>query len=180
MSAPAPEFSRILRIDSIGDKPRTIEIEADDAERAALARRFGLISIARLQGRAQLLKLADGVKASGRIAAAVEQNCVATGEPVPAEIDEPFALKFVPASGGTAADEIELSGAELDIVEFDGQAIDLGEAIAQTLALALDPFPRSPGADAALKKAGVLSEEEAGPFGALAGLKKALGEKPKG
>ena len=50
--------------------------------------------------------------------------------------------------------------------------IDLGAAIADTLGLAIDPYPRSAGADAALKEAGVLSEAEAGPFAALAKLKR--------
>jgi hypothetical protein len=59
----------------------------------------------------------------------------------------------------------------LDIVFHDGAAIDIGEAIAQTLALALDPYPRAPDAEAALKEAGVKSEAEAGPFAALAALK---------
>jgi uncharacterized protein YutE (UPF0331/DUF86 family) len=62
----------------------------------------------------------------------------------------------------------------MDTVFYSGGAIDLGEAAAETLALALDPFPRSPAAAAALKEAGVLSEEEAGPFGALAGLRDKL------
>jgi hypothetical protein len=39
------------------------------------------------------------------------------------------------------------------------------------LSLALDPYPRGPRADEALKSAGVLSEAEAGPFAALAKLK---------
>ena len=60
------------------------------------------------------------------------------------------------------------------MVPYDGGAIDLGETAAETMALALDPFPRGPGAEAALKAAGVISEEEAGPFGALAGLKDKL------
>lgn len=180
MSAPAPEFSRIVRIDTIGERPRTIEIEADETERAALSKRFALVSIARLQGAAALSRVAGGISAVGRIAAEVEQSCVATGEPVPATIDEPFQLKFVTEVEDAAADEVELSEDELDIVEFDGQAIDLGEAFAQSLALALDPFPRSPDADVILKKAGVLSEEEAGPFGALAALKQTLGKKPQG
>ena len=63
---------------------------------------------------------------------------------------------------------------KIDTIEIEGGAIDLGEAAAETMALALDPFPRSPNAAAALKKAGVISEEEAGPFGALAGLKAKL------
>ena len=50
------------------------------------------------------------------------------------------------------------------------RGVDLGEAAAETMVLALDPFPRGPGAAAALQEAGVVSEEEAGPFGALKSL----------
>jgi hypothetical protein len=69
---------------------------------------------------------------------------------------------------------IELAEEDLDTVFYTGSALDLGEAAAETLALALDPFPRSPNAAEVLKKAGVISEEEAGPFGALAALKDKL------
>ena len=61
------------------------------------------------------------------------------------------------------------------MVFHDGAGIELGTAIADTLMLSLDPYPRGPNADEALKAAGVLSEEQAGPFAALAKLK---GEKP--
>ena len=69
---------------------------------------------------------------------------------------------------------MELSADALDTLPIENGAIDLGEAAAETLALALDPFPRSPGADAALAEAGVLGESEAGPFAALADLKRKL------
>ncbi len=71
-------------------------------------------------------------------------------------------------------EEVELSETELDVTFYEGAEIDLGEAVAETLALSLDPFPRSAGADEALKAAGVKSEEEAGPFAALAGLRDKL------
>ena len=80
----------------------------------------------------------------------------------------------MPAPGGSAGEEeeaVELGSADLDTIFHDGAAIELGSEIADTLALAIDPYPRSPGADSALKEAGVLSEEEAGPFAALAALK---------
>jgi hypothetical protein len=64
----------------------------------------------------------------------------------------------------------------MDVQFHDGTAIDVGEAVAQSLALALDPYPRAPDAEAALKEAGVTSEAETGPFAALAALK----GKPKG
>jgi uncharacterized metal-binding protein YceD (DUF177 family) len=104
----------------------------------------------------------------------VVQACVVTDEPVPGAIEEDVALRFVPEDAA-GDDEIELSEDALDTVFYAGGAIDLGEAAAETLALALDPYPRAPGAATALREAGVLSEEEAGPFGALAGLKGMLG-----
>jgi uncharacterized metal-binding protein YceD (DUF177 family) len=166
-----PEFSRPVRIDTIGDKPHGITIGANEQERIALASRFGLISIERLEAEAQVARTGDTIMvSSGRLKAAVTQACVASGEPVAATIDEPFDLRFVPEGGG-AEEEIELAEGDLDVIGYEGSAVDLGEAAAQTLALALDPFPRAPNADTALKEAGVIDEESAGPFGALKALR---------
>ncbi|RIA44460.1 uncharacterized protein DUF177 involved in 23S rRNA accumulation [Hephaestia caeni] len=168
-----PEFSRPIRLDTIGDQPRRIEIEADAAERAALAARFGLIAIDRLAAAFTLHREAGGIVARGNVEGAVSQACVVTSEPVPATLDEPVALRFVNEETADE-EEIELSGEALDTIAIMGGAIDLGEAAAETMALALEPFPRAPGAEAALRDAGVLSEEQAGPFGALAELKEKL------
>ena len=105
-----------------------------------------------------------------------DPGCVASGEPLPAYVDEAFELHFQPEPAGTPDDEIELSGDELDVIFHDGSAIELGEAIADTLALSLDPYPRGPNAEVALRQAGVISEEQAGPFAALAALKGKIGE----
>jgi uncharacterized metal-binding protein YceD (DUF177 family) len=87
-------------------------------------------------------------------------------------IDESLSFRFVPeTSGHTPDEEIELGADDCDVVFYDGGTIDLGGAIADTLALALDPYPRSAGADAALKEAGVMTEEQASPFAVLARLK---------
>ncbi len=67
-------------------------------------------------------------------------------------------------------EEIELSDEDCDMVALDGEWIDMGETVAQSLALNLDPYPRAPDADATLRKLGVLSEDETGPFAALKGL----------
>jgi uncharacterized metal-binding protein YceD (DUF177 family) len=108
----------------------------------------------------------------------VVQSCVATGESLPATLDVPFRLRFVPEDDASAAEEIELSEEDCDTLTYAGGAVDLGEAAAETLALALDPFPRGPDADAALKAAGVVGEDEAevGPFAALKGLRDKLGK----
>jgi uncharacterized metal-binding protein YceD (DUF177 family) len=170
----APEFSRTVALDTVGPSARDLAIEADGGERAALARRFDLIALDRLVASFRLWRDGDDVRAEGRIEADVVQGCVATGEPVPAAIDAPFALIFRHSDPGRPDEEIELGESEMDVVFFDGGAIDIGEAAAETLALSLDPYPRAPGADDALKAAGVKSEEEAGPFGVLAGLKDRL------
>jgi uncharacterized metal-binding protein YceD (DUF177 family) len=164
-----PEFSRPQRIDTIGEGVRAIGIEADAGERAALAQRFDLLSVDTLRARFDVRREAGGIVATGRVEAAVVQACSITDEPLPARIDEAVALRFVEPGG--SEEEIELSNDLLDTVEIEGGAVDLGEAAAETMALALDPFPRSPRAAEVLRAAGVLTEEEARPEGPLAALK---------
>lgn len=166
-----PEFSRAVPLSEIG-APRNVDMVADETERRALAKRLGLVSIDRLSAMAQIGHSAAGIVARGSVSASVTHSCVASGEPVEQEIDEPFDILFVSA-GSVSGEDIELSSEDCDQVEHDGQSVDLGEAAAQTLALALDPFPRAGTADAALAKAGVAKEgEEArGPFAALKDLK---------
>ncbi len=169
----APEFSRPERIDTIGAGARTIEVAADAAERVALATRFALVEIGRLTGQFAVRREASGIVAQGRVQADVVQACVVTGDLLPVSIDEPVALCFV-AEAETGEEEIELTPDALDIILFHGSTIDLGEAAAETMALALDPFPRGASAEAVLRGAGVLREEEVTRLSGLAGLKDLL------
>ncbi|HTG39267.1 DUF177 domain-containing protein [Sphingomonas sp.] len=169
-----PEFSRPLRLDQIGAGEASSRVEANTAERQALARRFALLSLDQLEADFAVRRDAAGIIASGRFKAQVVQACVATGKAVPATLDQAFTVRFLPEPGDDAAEEVELDADDCDTIFFTGSAIDLGEAAAQTMALALDPFPRARGADAVLREAGVLSESEAGP---LSGLAAALKDK---
>ena len=171
----APEFSRPVPIDTLGSAPREMSIGANEAERAALASRFGLLEIERLSAEAAVTRNGDHVVATGTLSAKVAQSCVATGEPVEETVDEEFRIEFRPQPAGTSdADEIELGEGELDVVFYDGSSIDVGEAVAETLSLSLQPFPRAPNAEEALREAGVQNEGEAGAFGALAALRDKL------
>ena len=169
-----PEFSRPVRADTLGEEPRTLSIEAADDERAALARRFGLAAVGRLAADLALSRKADEIAMRGTVSAKVTQSCVVTGAPIEAIVETNLDLRFRPQPGAEADDEVELGEAELDVVFYDGGAVDVGEAVAETLSLALDPYPRASGAEEALKAAGVKTEEEAGPFAALAGLRDKL------
>ena len=95
----AAEFSRPIAIDTLGEAPRAFAIEAEAAERAALAERFGLVEIAALKAAMTLRRAGEAVVAEGVVTAAVTQSCIASGVPVPARIGEIFSLQFRPLPG---------------------------------------------------------------------------------
>jgi len=165
-----PEFSRLIDLRQISGKPEALV--ASEAERAALAERFGLVAIGRLEASVELVPEGPVVAASGRLVAEWVQPCAVSGEDLAQATDEPIAFRFVPARTDHAPDEeIELAEHELDEIEYSGTAFDLGEAVAQSFALAIDPFAEGPDAEAARKAAGILSEGESSLFAALAALK---------
>jgi uncharacterized metal-binding protein YceD (DUF177 family) len=135
-----PEFSRPVAVTHLTG-PVERRIVADEAERAALARRFSLVALESLEAEVRLVPLALGVRLEADFSAAVVQECVLTLEPVHNHIQERFSLLY-----GEAADGSELDP-EAELVEpLQGEEIDIGEAVAQQLSLALDPYPRAPGA----------------------------------
>lgn len=164
----APEFSRPVDERQVTDRP--IAVEADEAERTALARRFGLVAIDRLQAAVTLERDGEALAARGRLSAAIVQSCAVSGEDLPVMVDEPLALRFVPAQAVTE-DEIELAAADLDEIPFEGHTFDLGEAVAQSLALAIDPYATGPEAERVRQEAGLGDETASGPFAALAALR---------
>lgn len=165
----APELSRLVDLRQVIDKP--VAIEASEAERAALARRFGLVRIDRLEAEVALVVDGEAIDAKGRLRAAVVQSCAVSGDDLAVAIDEPLVLRFVPEREITET-EIELEERELDEIPYSGTAFDLGEAVAQSLALAIDPYAVGPNAEQARKDAGLSDQAASGPFAALAALKK--------
>ena len=164
---PAPEFSRLLPLGSVGQEGRREVLEADEAERAALARRFGIPAVERFRAELFLRPEADGaVRVEGLLDAAVVQSCVVTLEPVPQQVEEAVALRLLPA-GREPRDEPD---DEADEVATRNGVADLGEAVAEQLALALDPYPRVPGAVLPAEA----SEPGERPLAALAKLRDSL------
>lgn len=165
----APEFSRPIDVRQADG--RTIVLNADERERAALAERFGLVRIERLEAEVALERDGEAVNAAGSLSADIVQSCAVSAEDLPVAVREPLSFRFVPQSGHRQpAEEVELEAEELDEIDYAGTSFDLGEAVAQSLALAIDPFAVGPKAEEARRKAGLLSEGEAGPFAALKGL----------
>ncbi len=166
----APEFSRRFALADIGTVPKRVKLAADAAECRALARRFRLVALDALVADAELVAVDKGIEARGTVSAGLTQSCAATARPLPVTLEEPFHIRFEAPDAGAAEEELELSAEDCDVMEHDGLAVDLGEAVAQTLGLAIDPFLRAPDADEVLKAAGILGEEDASPFAKLKGL----------
>lgn len=167
-----PEFSRTTPLSEIGLKPVHHNLLASDEERAALAQRFGLTAMHSLTAEVALSSDDIGIIATGSLAADVVQVCVVSGAPVTAHIAESFAIRFSSEPIFEPDTDIELEVEDTDSMFHDGRVIDLGEAVAQTLALAIDPFPRSPEAKEILQEAGLKDDTPSGPFAALAALRK--------
>ena len=167
------EFSHIIKLDAIGEL-RKVQLSANEEERAKLAKRFDLLALEKLDADVGIQRDGNIVRAKGRFSAIGTQACIASGEPVPADISEELHIMFIPVPDHAPDAEIELEPDDCESIFHDGKVIDLGEGVAQTLGLTLDPYPRSPTAETVLRAAGVKSEEEAGAFGALADLKAKL------
>lgn len=149
---------------------RDVEVIADEAERARLAERFDLVRVDMLEARVFIEKDGEAYTATGRIKASFVQSCAVSGEDLPGRIDEPLSLRFVP-EGDEMDDEIELEESDCDEMTFTGDRFDLGEAVAQSLALSIDPFATGPEAERVRKEVGLEEPEKENPFAALKGLK---------
>ena len=174
MSAPLPpsELSRMIKARPL--PAGAVVIEASPEERAALAARFGLGAVESLRAEVSLDARPRAIRATGRLHAAILQPCAVSGEDFPVTIDEPVDLRFVEENQrpATPDEEIELEADDCDEIEYAGDMFDLGEAVAQTLGLAIDPYAEGPNADAARAAAGIVQEGE--QLGPLADLLSAL------
>jgi hypothetical protein len=107
-----PELSRIIRAHDVGTSPRREAIEAKPLERIALAMRFDLLTLDALTADLTVVRDAGGIRVTGTFAAAGEQACVVSAEPVAFALSEPVDLRFSEAV--PEGDEIELGDTDLD------------------------------------------------------------------
>jgi hypothetical protein len=172
MTAIRSEFSHPVRTDRLGAAPLTVVLEPDRAVRGALAERFDLVELPSLRAELTLRRRPETgwIEVSGAIAADVVQTCVVTTDPVAARV-EAEVLELFDDSGGVGDDEVILDPMADTPEPLADMVLDVGEIVAQTLGLSLNPYPRTPGAN--LAEATVESAERAGasPFAGLAALK---------
>jgi uncharacterized metal-binding protein YceD (DUF177 family) len=181
MSATSQEAQPLrhpVRVETVTLRPVSLELAAGEADLAAIARHLGVASLEALTARYALSRNGERVKLDGEIRARLHQSCVVTLQPFPVALTVPVKLDFAPEAEAAAAaaradDEeidIEVLLNEEDPPEpiVDGH-IDLGAVTLEFLALALDPYPRKPGASFAEPAPEETAES---PFAALARLKR--------
>ncbi|MBU6499555.1 MAG: DUF177 domain-containing protein [Rhodospirillales bacterium] len=155
------ELHRPLSVARIPPGGLLHEVRATAEECAALATRMAVPGIHALSCGFTLRPEPGGaVRAEGQLRARLVRVCVVSLEPFDTEVAEDFTVRFVPA--GQESDDPDPES--VDEIGYAGGEIDLGEAAAEQLGLALDPYPRRP--DAVLPEAA--AEEAGGPFAALA------------
>jgi uncharacterized metal-binding protein YceD (DUF177 family) len=160
-----PELHRPITLARIGPNGLEVEVNASVCECSAMAQRMKLAAIATLSCRFRLAWDIDGTLiAHGHLLADVVQTCVVSLEDFAARVEERFTVRCVPEGKQSADFDPEA----LDEVSYADGTLDLGEAAAEQLALALDPYPRAPGTP---EIADHLDGSEVQPFAALASFR---------
>lgn len=140
-------------------------VEATRSECSALALRMALPEVRELRCRFHLTRETNtSIKATGVLRARVVQNCVISLEDFEATVEERFTVRFVPS--GMENDDVDPESE--DEIPYENGILDLGEAAAEQLGLALDPYPRAP--DAELPE--IEEDPEPHPFAALDRLRR--------
>lgn len=157
-----PEFPRLVPLTRVGNEPYRQQIAASEAERDALAQRFELLSLDRLTADVELAREPAGtILLIASFEAVFEQECIVTCDPVAGTVAERFQLRY----GWPEAEDDVPSGEDDPAFEpLTGEAIDIGEAVAQEFSLALPPFPRVADTVIEINDA---EASEGGPFSAL-------------
>lgn len=158
------------------------EIEASPRERAAMAEVAGLRELVSAHASFDVTPKSGGrVHVAGRVRARVGQTCVVTLDPIENDLDEEVDLVFAPPEQVRQLADLIEQGQDSEDVEVPDPpeaivngVIDLGRLAADALYLAIDPYPRKPGA--VFEAEVTAPDPEDHPFAAL----KALQEKPKG
>ncbi len=175
---PQIEFSRPLDVTRVPPQGCTEMVTADPKECQALAERFGLPAVHGLTAELKVSRWrGQGLKFKGHIKADIDQTCVVSLDVFRSMLDDRFESYFLPAGSMAGADAATIG--ESDAEPFENGIIDMGEVVAEAMALALDPYPKKPGVDfidqVELESAPSESESARNPFAGLGRLKEGKG-----
>ncbi len=179
-------FTHVIDVDRLTADGTHLVLTPDADELKRIAEAYGLAGLEGFTADLEVRRWRkSGAFVTGHLTATLEQVCVVTLEAFRAPFDETFERSFVPAAGRVRNEDVFEREIEVDFDapdppdEFENNRLDVGSVVCEQFALALDPFPRSPGAELPSEYAPSEDEEEepaASPFDALRKLKKDGGE----
>lgn len=181
MTKPDPIFDAVVRIDKLPASGRSVSVDADEGTRRAIAEAMNILSVERFVANLTVSPLRGGLRAIGTLSAKVTQASVVSFEPVSETISEEVDRVFLPApkqgQGPGPGSETYIDLEDEDFPDhIDGPEVDLSALLLETLALALDPYPRADGDS--LEALGLNTDDaEEHPFAKLAALKTPDGDK---
>ncbi|MEM1398677.1 MAG: DUF177 domain-containing protein [Pseudomonadota bacterium] len=143
-------FSHIIDPDKIGGTTKRIELRPTDEQKAEIANRLNLIELKELQADIELKWEKGGttLRLSGDLVAHAVQQCVVSLGPVDEKIDYPFVERYSAEDEAGEGEIVVSADEEADIDQLPEDGLDVAEIAIQHLSLALDPYPRAPGAEA--------------------------------
>ncbi len=165
-----------VRVDKIPAAGRVVDISTDQDQRDMMAGRLKVSAVTEFSANVTATRFRGGVQAIGRVRGRVIQPCVITGDPIEQTIDEEIDRVYLPghdaASEASAGAEIFVNLEADDLPDyFEGDEIDLSDLVLEVFALAIDLYPRKPGAELEEEQKGD-DPAELSPFAALKALKK--------
>lgn len=162
-------WTHVIEVAAVPPEGQVFELAPDEATRERLARFAGVVAIPSLKARLEVRPAGvKGAHVAGNLEGVVRQTCVVSLEEFDNPVAESIAVDFAvdPESAGEPEEDEDLPDPIID------GKIDLGALATEFLVLAVDPYPRKPGAQLVVPQS---AEPESGgrrsPFENLSGLK---------
>ena len=158
-----PEFSFSVNLGELSSSGKRYQLKAEQEECGRIAQRLGVVAVRDLEGEVHIRATKTIIDISGSLRAELTRECVSSLEEMDEAVADSFELQFFRSEQALEAieDEEEAEFAEV----HEGDTFDLGELLVQQLSLAMDPFPRKPGATSLAAEFG--ADKAVSPFAGL-------------
>ncbi len=173
------DFTFTLGVDEVQPDGRSYQLEASGTQLADFADRFKLVALNSFSAAISVQRDAksDIIWVRGDIKADLIQQCVVTLGDAPEQVAESFELMLVSPELAAQMDEDEvyLDPKAPDYDAFDGPILAVGDVVAQTLSVVMDPYPKQVGAELKVPNGQGVAvnealEEKPNPFAVLSKL----------
>ena len=136
-----------IRIDDIKDQGLTLEFAEEPAafpELAEISAEGACKFVGPVKTQLRVFLVRDMVEVEGNVETILRQSCSRCLEEYEEKIGAPFALTYtreIPEVTDDSGEEVEISAEEMGLICFEGEEIDLREAVQEQVVMALPLRP---------------------------------------